>query len=195
MRLMSLNASSCLVSVEAFKLLPPSCSRPHSLLAPHTIYFILATSTNDRKATSIISTPGKIYELFSYKEQLKKRKNDHGKSGNYTPDPDPYRQCCGSGKLIPDPTIAPKEDCEIFFVKPFFVTTNIIKLGLSKKTKNYRTFYQKFCHLAIKNMGLGSGIRIQDPRSGLRNKPIRIPGRKVTGFQIPDPDPQHSKPV
>ncbi len=53
MRLMSLNASSCLVSVDASKLLPPSCSRPHSLLASHTIYFILTISTNNR----IISTP------------------------------------------------------------------------------------------------------------------------------------------
>ena len=27
------------------------------------------------------------------------------------------------------------------------------------KTKNYRTFYPKICHLALKNIGLGSGIR------------------------------------
>jgi hypothetical protein len=51
-----------------------------------------------------------------------------------------YRtQCCGSGMFIPepdffypcripDPTTAPKEEGGIFFVLPFFVATNIIKL-------------------------------------------------------------------
>jgi len=54
----------------------------------------------------------------------------------------------------PDPTKAPKEEGEnIFFVLPFFVATNIIKLYvmlfwtfnfLSQNTKHYSTFFQKF---------------------------------------------------
>jgi hypothetical protein len=48
-----------------------------------------------------------------------------------------YTQCCGSGIIpdsdfypsqIPDPTTAPKEEGEIFFVLPFFVARDIIKL-------------------------------------------------------------------
>jgi hypothetical protein len=39
-------------------------------------------------------------------------------------------------------------------------------------------------------MGLGSGI--QDPRSGIRKKPIPDPGsRGKKRHRIPDPDPQH----
>jgi hypothetical protein len=40
-------------------------------------------------------------------------------------------------------------------------------------TKNYSTFYPKICHYALKNNGLGSGIR----DSGLK-KPIPDPGVK-----------------
>jgi hypothetical protein len=32
------------------------------------------------------------------------------------------------------------------------------KKNLGQYSKNYRTFYSKNCHLALKNMGLGSGI-------------------------------------
>ncbi len=52
-------------------------------------------------------------------------------------------------------------------------------------SKNYRTFYPKNVHYALKNMGLESGIR--DPGSRIREKPIPGPGVK----QAPDPDPQH----
>ncbi len=51
--------------------------------------------------------------------------------------------------------------------------------------KNYRTFYQKNCQKALKNMVLGSGIL--DPRSGIRKKPIPDPGsrgQKGTGSRI-----------
>jgi hypothetical protein len=48
---------------------------------------------------------------------------------------------------------------------------------LGQFSKNYRTFYQKNCQKALKNMVLGSGIR--DP--GVKKHPI------------PDPDPQHCK--
>jgi hypothetical protein len=47
-------------------------------------------------------------------------------------------QCCGSGMFIPDsyfypswtpdPTTAPKEEGKKFFVIPFFVATEIIKI-------------------------------------------------------------------
>jgi hypothetical protein len=49
------------------------------------------------------------------------------------------------------------------------------KKFLAQFSKNYRTFYSKNCHYALKNMGLGSEIR--DPGSG-KNL-----------FRIPDPDP------
>jgi hypothetical protein len=53
----------------------------------------------------------------------------------------------------------------------------------TKFSKNYRTFYQKNCQKALKNMVLGSGIR--DPRSGIRKKPIPDPGFR--GQKAPDP--------
>jgi hypothetical protein len=49
---------------------------------------------------------------------------------------------------------------------------------LGQFLKNYRTFYPKNCHQALKNMGLGSGIRkqpIPDPESR---------GQKGTGSRI-----------
>ncbi len=54
-------------------------------------------------------------------------------------------------------------------------------------SKNYRTFYQKNCQKALKNLVLGSGIR---------KKPIPDPGSRGQkapdpGSRIPDPDPQH----
>jgi hypothetical protein len=105
-----------------------------------------------------------------------------------------------------------------FVVIPFFVVINFKKIeklfyfsnaeenNLGKFSKNYRTFYPKNCHSALKNMGLGSGLR--DPGSGIRKKPLPDPGsrgQKSTrsqipdprfripdpGFRIPDPDPQH----
>ncbi len=45
----------------------------------------------------------------------------------------------------------------------------IVALPMSQFTKNYCTFYPKNCHLALKNMGLRSGIRkkpILDSGSG-----------------------------
>jgi hypothetical protein len=54
-------------------------------------------------------------------------------------------------------------------------------------SKNYRTFYSKICHQALKNMGLGSGIR--DPESGINLPRIPDPGPGVK--KAPDPDPQH----
>jgi hypothetical protein len=70
---------------------------------------------------------------------------------------------------------------------------------LGQFSKNYRTFYQKNCQKALKNMVLGSGIRdpgsenrdprsgIRDPGSGIRKKPIPDPGsrgQKGTGSRI-----------
>jgi hypothetical protein len=51
---------------------------------------------------------------------------------------------------------------------------------LGQFLKNYRTFYQKNCQKALKNMVLGSGIR--DPRSGIRD-----PEKIYSGSRIPDP--------
>ncbi len=48
-------------------------------------------------------------------------------------------------------------------------------------SKNNRTLYPKNCHQALKNVGLGSGIR--DPGSG--KNLFRIPGSKR--HRIPDP--------
>ncbi len=92
------------------------------------------------------------------------------------------------------------------------------KKNVGHSSKNYRTFYPKNCHKALKNMGLGSGIRdprsgirdpgsgirdpgseigdpgseIRDPRSGIRKKPIPDP-RVKNGSRIMDSDPQHCK--
>ncbi len=97
---------------------------------------------------------------------------------------------------IPDPgsriqkqqwkTGVKKKNCCFTF---FFGAINFTKLYyfifdmLKKKkfgpiSKNYRTFYPKNCHQALKNMGLGSGIRkkaIPDPGSR---------GQKGTGSRI-----------
>jgi hypothetical protein len=54
-------------------------------------------------------------------------------------------------------------------VLTFFVTCNMVQYS-----KNYRIFYTKKCHKALKNMGLGSGIR--DTRYGIRKKTIPDPG-------------------
>jgi hypothetical protein len=48
--------------------------------------------------------------------------------------------------------------------------------NLGQFSKNYRTFYPKKCHQALKNMGLGSGIR---------EKPIPVPRPRVK--KAPDP--------
>jgi hypothetical protein len=52
-------------------------------------------------------------------------------------------------------------------------------------SKNYRTFYSKNCHYALKNMDLGSEIR--DPEKTYSGS--RIQGSKR--HRISDPDPQH----
>ncbi len=134
-----------------------------------------------------------------------------------------HRQCCGSGMFIPEPgswflpipdpgsrisdpgskNSNKRQGWKFFFVKPFFVGTNLKKLNifyfwyaveknLAQFSKNYWSFYPKNCHQALKNMGLGSGIR--DPRSRIRKKPIPDPGSRIQGskrHRIPDPDPQH----
>ncbi len=113
------------------------------------------------------------------------------------------RQCCGSGMLIPDPDFPhpgsrisdprsknsnKRKGWKKIVVIPFFVATNLTKLKiivffemLKKKkldqfSQNYRTFYPKNCHYALKNMGLGSGIR--DPGSGKNIIRIQDPGVK-----------------
>jgi hypothetical protein len=122
-------------------------------------------------------------------------------SGMFIPDPrsriliftHPGSHISDLGSLIPDPKTATKERSETkFVVIRFFVATNFAKLKiifffqcLRKKigpiSKNYRTFYPKSCHSALKNMGLGSGIR--DPGSGKNLFWIPDPGVK----KAPDP--------
>jgi hypothetical protein len=68
---------------------------------------------------------------------------------------------------------------------PFFVTINFTKLKITlffecgrnwanfEFSKNYRTFYSKNCHQALKNMGLGfrdNLFRIPDP--GVKKAPV-----------------------
>jgi hypothetical protein len=56
---------------------------------------------------------------------------------------------------------------------------------LGQFSKNYRTFYSKNCHYALKNMGLGSEIRDSEKTySGSRIQ-------RSKRHRIPDPDPQH----
>ncbi len=89
------------------------------------------------------------------------------------------------------------------FVIPFYVATNFTKLSiilvlkcwkqnLGQFSKKYRTFYQKNCQKALKNMVLGSGIR--DPGSEIRDPEKTYSGSRTQGskrHRIPDPDPQH----
>jgi hypothetical protein len=112
----------------------------------------------------------------------------------FIPDPDFYlSRIPDLGYWIPDPKTGTKERGEKkFVVIPFFVATNFTNCKLfyfwnaeekivGQFSKNYITFYPKNCHLALKNMGLGSGI----PK-----KPILNPGsrsHKGTGYRIPDP--------
>ncbi len=79
------------------------------------------------------------------------------------------------GSRISDPTTAPKEEAgrgEIFFALPLFVAANFVKIVnnfifekgkeiyLAKTLRiTVPTFYPKFCHLAMKNLGLESEIR------------------------------------
>jgi hypothetical protein len=87
---------------------------------------------------------------------------------------------------IPDPKTAMKDRGEKKFVIPFFGDINFTKLNyfifeiLKKKnlgqfSKNYRTFYPKYC------------LWVWDPRSGIQKKPIQDPGsrgQKCNGSRI-----------
>ncbi len=74
-----------------------------------------------------------------------------------------------------------KISCHNFFCShKFHKIVNYLIFGrkhLGQFLKTYRTFYPKKCHLALKEMGLGSGI--WDPRSGIREKPIPDPGSRI----------------
>jgi hypothetical protein len=84
-------------------------------------------------------------------------------------DPDVY------SSRVPDPTTATEEEEETnlfyLFVATIMTKFNILFLNryrkkhLSQLPKNYSTFCPKYCHWALKNMGLVSGIRDRDPRS------------------------------
>ena len=105
----------------------------------------------------------------------------------YTPDP-------GSWFLpIPDPgskNSKKKREGWKKFVIPFYVATNFTKLkiilvlkcwrkkNLGQFSMNYRTFYPKNCHEALKNMALGSEIR--DPKKTYPGSR----GQKGTGSRI-----------
>ncbi len=104
------------------------------------------------------------------------------------PDPDFYPS------RIPDPgskNSNKRQGWKFFFFEPFFVATNFTKLNiilfLICWRKKFGAIFQellkflpkKYCHQALKNMGLGSGIR--DPRSGIRDL-----GSGKNLFRIPD---------
>jgi hypothetical protein len=63
----------------------------------------------------------------------------------------------------------------------YFSFKVVKKKNLAQILKNYKTFYQKNCQEALKNMVLGSGIR--DPGSGKNLFRILDPGVK----KAPDP--------
>ncbi len=79
----------------------------------------------------------------------------------------------------------------INFTKFIYFISEMLKkkiLAFSKNYRTYRTFYPENCHKALKNMGLGSGIRV--PRSGKNLSQIPDPGVKKApdpGSRIPDP--------
>jgi hypothetical protein len=83
-----------------------------------------------------------------------------------------------------------KKFCQtFFFIATYFTKFSIVlflnaeEKNLGQFSKNYEAFYPKNCHLALKNMALGFGIR--DPGSG--KKPIPDPGsrgKKGTGSPI-----------
>jgi hypothetical protein len=66
-------------------------------------------------------------------------------------------------------------------IENYFIL-ELVKIFYCHFTKNYCNFYPKNCHKALKNMGLGSGIRDPRPR-------IRDPEKT---FLIPDPGVKNS---
>ncbi len=108
------------------------------------------------------------------------------KNGTFIPDPDfyPFRiPDLGSRIQKQQQKRGVKKN---LLSKPFFVATNFTKLkiilffkcwrkNLGQFSKNYRTFFTKICHKALKSMGLGSGIR-KKTYSGSRVKKASDPG-------------------
>ena len=104
------------------------------------------------------------------------------------------KQCCGSGMFIPDPgswflpipdpgskNSNKRQGWKKLSCHTFFGAINFTKFkwfyfwkaeekNLGQFSKNCITFYKKYFHLALKHMGLGSGIR---------KKPIPDPGSRV----------------
>ncbi len=103
---------------------------------------------------------------------------DHGSRitdpGSRIPDP---------GSQISDPKTATKERGEKkFVVIPFYVATNFTKLKISLGLKCWRkigSIFKELYNILPKKLSLSSqkyGLRIQDPRSRIRKKPIPDPG-------------------
>ncbi len=98
------------------------------------------------------------------------------------PDPDFY-----PSRILDPKTEMKDRGKKKIFVIPFFWSHkfhnielfhfwNVEEKILDQFSKNYRTFYPKNCHQALKNMGLGSGIR--DPGTGKNLFWIPDPGVK-----------------
>jgi hypothetical protein len=68
--------------------------------------------------------------------------------------------------------------------KIIFILNWQIKI-VGQFAKNFRNFYPKNCHEAVKNMGLGSGI--QDPGSRIWKKLFRIQDPGPGDKKAPDP--------
>jgi hypothetical protein len=112
----------------------------------------------------------------------------------FIPDPD-FTQ---PGSRISDPVSKnsnKREGWKKILVIPFYVATNFTKLKCLRK--KFGPIFKEFLNFLPKKLSLSSekyGLRIRDPKSGIRKKSIPDPGsrgQKVTRSRIPDPDPQH----
>ncbi len=137
-------------------------------------------------------------KLFEYLQELLVIKLQCCGSWMFIPDPGswflPNSRIPDPGSRIPDPKTATKERGEKFFfviwyllcshkfhkIENYFSFKGLKKKTLGQFSKNYGTFYPKYCHKALKNMGLGSEIR--DPEKTYSGS--RIQGTKGTGSRI-----------
>ncbi len=126
-----------------------------------------------------------------------------------------FNRCCVSGMFIPDPGswFLPIPDPgsknsnkregwkKFFFSYLFYLASSVTKLKIILVLKCWRKkfgpIFKELLNFLPKKLSLSSrkyGLGIQDPRSGIRKKPIPDPGSRIQGskrHRIPDPDPQH----
>jgi hypothetical protein len=119
--------------------------------------------------------------------------------------PDPGSRISDPGSRIPDPGSKnsnkrerwKKISCHTFLCShKFHKIVNYFRGSAEEKilanfSKNYRTFYQKYCQKALKMWSWDPGSEIRDPEKTFSGS--RIPDPGVKKHPIPDPDPQHWK--